>query len=293
MNTLNKLEETIYADYDIQHKITNYNEKFCCHTHKDFEIFFTNCEGVVGTIGQKNYTLKKNTAVLLNTSDSHWFGCTRKSDFDRYVTLFKLEFLNHVSTQNTNLLDCFYYRPFPDPQILELTEEEATKLIQLQEAIIKVINRKNPESFGKDLEIVINYAELLLLVNRIYRKHHHIYSTTTIGKEHKLVYQIINYINRNFFEEITLDNLAEEYSIDKFTLCRIFSKVTSVSPIKYLINCRLNKAKELLQTDMTIEKICFECGFNNLSNFSKSFKAHYLISPKSYQMNARKEKLKA
>ena len=124
-------------------------------------------------------------------------------------------------------------------------------------------------------------------------QHHNIYSTTTIGKDHKLVYEVIDYINRNYFEEITLDSLAETYNINKFVLCRTFSKVTNVPPIKYLINCRLHRAKELLETDMTVERICFECGFNNLSNFSKSFKTHYLISPKSYQMKVRKEKQKA
>ena len=156
---------------------------------------------------------------------------------------------------------------------------------------INTINKTDSDSFGKDLEVILIFGKLLLLINRIYRKHHIIYSATTVGKDHKLVYEVINYINRNFFHEITLDVLAEEFTINKYTLCRIFSNITNISPIKYLIICRLNKAKELLQTDMNIEKVCFECGFNNLSNFSKSFKLHCLISPKSYQMQLRKKKL--
>ena len=55
----------------------------------------------------------------------------------RYVTFFKAAYIDSLSTANVNLLDCFLFRPFPDYNVLPLTEEQSQEL-QRQLSLIHI-----------------------------------------------------------------------------------------------------------------------------------------------------------
>jgi AraC-like DNA-binding protein len=98
------------------------------------------------------------------------------------------------------------------------------------------------------------------------------------------MYDIINFVHKNYFDDLSLDVLAQRFHINKYYLCARFKNVTGMSPAQYLINCRILKAKELLLRDYSVEEVCDLAGFNNLPHFSRSFKQHTGHSPKQYQL---------
>jgi AraC-like DNA-binding protein len=273
----------------ITHKITDHSEKVSPHIHENFEVLLINCDNIIGTIGKKKYNLKKKSLVLLNKVDLHWFRMKNSGTYDRYVITFMPENLSALSTDTTNLLDCFFYRPFPDPQILELQDSQANELIALFEELIFQTDPKNKNQYGNDLAIIIHFAEVLLTINRYYRQKHNFLSAGTEDIGHKVIYEIISYIHSNCCDEITLDTLAEDFSINKYSLSKIFRSVTGLPPIQYLIRCRLEKAKQYLHTEKSISEVCMRVGFNNMAHFSKAFKKYYGVSPKNYQMHYRDE----
>ncbi len=280
-------EDIFPDDITILHKVTLHNEKVCKHIHENFELLFITSDNIIGTIGEKHYKFKRNTLVLLSNVDFHWFRMSDSGCFDRYVVTFMPENLATLSTNDTNLLDCFFFRPFPDSQIIELDDEQTKTIIALFEDLITLTKPEKSKIYGNNLSIILQFAKILLKANTYYRENHKMYFVTIEEKYQKTIYSVINYIHTHYFEEITLDSLAHDFKVNKYKLSKTFKSVTGFSPIKYLIRCRLENAKQLLRAEVSIDSVCYETGFNSLSHFSKSFKKQYGISPKSYQMKNR------
>lgn len=83
---------------------------------------------------------------------------------------------------------------------------------------------------------------------------------------------IYKYINRNFQNHISLDEIADKVSMTVPAFCRYFKRVTGKTFTKLVNEYRVVHATKLLnESQMSIADICFECGFNNFSHFNKQF----------------------
>lgn len=87
-------------------------------------------------------------------------------------------------------------------------------------------------------------------------------------------------MENNIEDPLTPDEIAEVIALSTRQLERLFAKYIHVSPKRYYLKLRLEKARDLLrQTDLSVTDICVACGFKSLSHFSKSYRSAYGISP--------------
>ncbi len=83
---------------------------------------------------------------------------------------------------------------------------------------------------------------------------------------------IYKYINANFQEHISLDEIADKVSMTVPAFCRYFKKTTGKTFTQLVNEYRIVHATKLLnESEMSIADICYECGFNNFSHFNKQF----------------------
>ncbi len=83
---------------------------------------------------------------------------------------------------------------------------------------------------------------------------------------------IYKYINKNFQNQITLDEISNLVSMTIPAFCRYFKKATSKTFTNLVNEYRIVHATKLLsESSMSIADICYECGFNNFSHFNKKF----------------------
>ena len=93
-----------------------------------------------------------------------------------------------------------------------------------------------------------------------------------------------HYIEQHYKENITLDLLAEQASINKYYMAHAFKREYGVSPINYLIACRIQEGKRLLaETDLSLSQIATVLGFSSSSYFSQSFRNVEGTSPTEYR----------
>jgi AraC-like DNA-binding protein len=98
------------------------------------------------------------------------------------------------------------------------------------------------------------------------------------------------YIDTHYAENINLDLIANEASFSKFHFIRLFRRINKSTPHQYLIKVRLDKARELMKSKLSISDICASVGFESPSSFSILFKENTGLSPTEFQ--SREHKLK-
>ena len=85
----------------------------------------------------------------------------------------------------------------------------------------------------------------------------------------------------------TLAELARSAGLSPYHFLRIFKRVTGVTPHQWLLRARLNEAAQLLATSRrSVTDIAFDVGFDDLSNFMRSFRAEFGLSPRRYRLAA-------
>jgi AraC family transcriptional regulator len=97
--------------------------------------------------------------------------------------------------------------------------------------------------------------------------------------------QAFEYMNAHLSENVSLASVSEELEISQFHFCRLFKQSTGMTPHAYLIQQRVERAKQLLKRkEGTVLDIAIECGFANPSHFAKHFRRHTGVSPKQFRM---------
>jgi transcriptional regulator GlxA family with amidase domain len=95
---------------------------------------------------------------------------------------------------------------------------------------------------------------------------------------------VIEYLENNFGKNASLEELASMTYMSTRNFQRIFKKATGQSPIDYLIQIRLKKAKKMLSTsNLQVADIALQVGFNEYNYFSRKFKKAIGISPIKYR----------
>jgi transcriptional regulator len=106
------------------------------------------------------------------------------------------------------------------------------------------------------------------------------------------VQKVEEYINLHYTEEIRLSQLAELTDMTSVSFSRFFKLRTGKSLSDYIIDIRLGHAtRQLVDSTKTVAEICYECGFNNLSNFNRIFKKKKGCSPKEFREIYYKKKI--
>ena len=105
-----------------------------------------------------------------------------------------------------------------------------------------------------------------------------------LSSQEKRISKLIDWIDENCSERITLDDLSRISGISKKYLCTIFKKYTSKTPINYINEIRIeNACYEMTVNGKSVTEAAYGNGFDDLSYFSKLFKEHKGVSPGKYR----------
>ncbi|KAB8331766.1 AraC family transcriptional regulator [Scytonema tolypothrichoides VB-61278] len=105
------------------------------------------------------------------------------------------------------------------------------------------------------------------------------------GLSERQLLVVTDYIHEYLSEEIKLSQLAELLGMSQFHFSRLFKQSVGIPPHQYLLQQRVERAKQLLkQTELSITEVAFLCGFNSHSHLSKWFRQLTGITPKTYRV---------
>ncbi|HEY9620879.1 MAG TPA: AraC family transcriptional regulator [Crinalium sp.] len=106
------------------------------------------------------------------------------------------------------------------------------------------------------------------------------------GLPQRQLLQVLDYIDVHLHQDIKLTDLASLLGMSQFHFSHQFKQATGISPYQYLLQQRIERAKQLLkQSDCPIADIALTCGFNSHSHLSKQFRQLMGTTPKAYRLN--------
>ena len=110
------------------------------------------------------------------------------------------------------------------------------------------------------------------------------------GREKAAVRKAVSYIHENIREAITLDDLTQVSGLSRYYFSHAFKRVTRFSPIQYVQFARLEQAKALLTaTDLPIEEIAAQVGYQSGSTLSALFVKKLRITPGRFRSRMREK----
>ena len=236
--------------------------------HGFYEIYFL-LDGSRKLILDKNKTLEvtKDTVVIIPPFAMHR---TEGGPYKRINVYASVELVDKLPLPLSNKNDISAFR---------LDEKTAPSIYLLLECATKISSANLTEDI-KNKQAVLTTIMLLLNSSRLSPLH----LNNDNANKYKEIAAIANYIDEHHAEKISLEFLCCEFFITKSSLYRGFKAVMNCSVTDYLLFTRLSKAKKLLlTTNMSLQDIALNCGFESLNYFSLIFKKKVGVSPSAYR----------
>lgn len=145
------------------------------------------------------------------------------------------------------------------------------------------------KSSNWDISIALRIIDLLILLSR---QCPDCFPTANAVEANSTVFEVQTYISRHLAEELTLDDIAARFYINKFYLSHLFKATSGYTLKQYIILERISKAKDLLiHTDQQVGDISKAVGFGNVSHFIRTFRELESVPPAKYRKLSRQAQL--
>lgn len=261
------IKSNLLETYNINCITRTITENIGFHGHDFYELEIVldgKCETV---INNNTFFMERGSIVLLTPTDIHCYKNVQKT------TILNLTFIPDVMEYSS----CFELL-YPLKYIYSSLDER--KLADFSFYIDKMI-LETKTSNKKSLTLSKRYISSLLscLIIDLYRL-----NDIFIDHTYSPVQKAVCFIRSHFKEAITLQNVAENCNLSVSTLNRKLNDYLNMGFKEYLIDIRLEYAKQLIaRTSLKITDIAFFSGFNSLSYFQRTFIKKSGITPNSYR----------
>ena len=235
------------------------------HYHNHYEIYYLRKGKARYFIDNTTIDLNEGDMVLIPPYVIHRTAYIEDGELERLLITFTLDFVE--KNEDDALFNCFN----------RYLIKKADVYKNLLNSIESEYN--NADNFTNDL--IKNYITTLLIrLSRTTEK-----SSFEI-KAPSFIQKITEYITENYSAEITLDELAERFSVSKSHLSRQFKATTGFGLNEYITIVRIKNAERLvLTTDLSMTEIATKCGFNDSNYFSSVFKKLKGVPPLKFRGN--------
>src|SRR5690606_7912664 len=263
-----------------------YREKekfdFPYHYHEEYELnMMLHASGAQRIVAAKVDEIDDLELVLTGPTLPHgWFNhrCTSKNIVEVTIQwhkdLFSEQFLNK---NQLNFIKRMLQRAQYGIRFSrETVEQMASEILNLHktvgfDSVIKLMLILRDLSVSKDTALLVE-GDMLL--------------DKTMSFRSRRLDAAFEFMNKNFSSAITLKDVADGVSMSEVSFSRFIKKRTGKTFIDNLNEIRLGHAtRMLIETSNTVAEICYLCGFNNISNFNRTFKRKKNCTPSDYRVN--------
>lgn len=252
------------------------------HFHSEYEILYVQEGFGTSFVADNIEEFESGDLVLLGSNLPHFW----KSDDSFYnenskknVTYIVIQFSNEFFKEAIN--------EYPEFHLIRELIERSSRGIRFSNSFSeKAKKRLTKLSFSSGFERTILLLQFLqfmaktdeykLLAGELYQIENHNFTNDRLTK-------VMHYLNTSYQNKVELGKVADVANMHPSAFCRYFKQMSGKSLFRFVNDMRISYACRLLiEGKMSVSQICYECGFNNLSNFNRIFKKHTGFTPSGY-----------
>ena len=252
------------------------------HFHSEYELLYV-IEGFGSSFVADNIeTFQAGDLVLLGSNLPHFW----KSD-ESFHKLENPKKMKYIVIQFPNEFFKEAVSEYPEFYMIKELLERSAKGIRFSKAfaekvkrkIFKVVRSKGFERALLTLELLqylSKTSDYRLLAGELYQAEKHDFTSDRMTK-------VMHFLNTSYRKKIELEKVAEVAHLHPSAFCRYFKEKSGKSLSEFVNDMRISYVCRLLiEGKMSVSQICYESGFNNLSNFNRIFKKHTGFTPTMY-----------
>jgi AraC-like DNA-binding protein len=253
---------------------------FPIHFHPEYELnFIFNGTGAKRSVGDHFDNIYKLELVLIAPNLPH--GWEQGDCISQSIHEITIQFPKDLFPQK--LLDRNMMKPVRD-----LLNMSSRGVLFSEETIIRTTSKINSISEKRGLDSFLEFSSLLyylalspnkVLLSDITDLKEEFYNSEKLRKLHE-------FIQKNYTQKISIKQAAEFLSMSEVTFSRLVKNHTNYTFVEFLNDYRIGySTRLLLESDLSIAEIAYQCGFNNISNYNRRFKKRKNCTPREYRNN--------
>lgn len=246
-------------------------------SHDFWEMVYAAKSSVICKGNGRAILLKEGNLLFHSPGEFHTISGNKKNQSEVFVMTFecKSEAMSFFDKKHFFLTERLR-------QYIYTIINEAKKTFELPafDPSMKKLKLLNKPNLGGQQIIRVSLEQLLIMLMRdwAYRV-----EDIFIGKQPRnLTLSVINYINENIYNKISLSDICSKFYYGKTYVCTEFKKNTGKTIFEYYNNLRINEAKKLIKQDCSFKEIAETLNFDSQSHFSSTFKKYENITPKQF-----------
>lgn len=257
---------------------TIFKDEGLLHWHDAFECIYVNQGNLDLSVGLNHFVIEEGNMILINSDVLHELTNQSNEECNIISCVFHPFF---ICNERDSILYHKYIKPIiTNPFFQYYFINHSSSYIN---AFLNAIDDYDNNNYGYEIKLRNLFSELLVEISSNLPSNPLMRTSNFNAKESRLRL-MSDYIHKNYFEQITLKDIAKSAMVSESECLRCFKIVIHTTPIRYLVDYRLRVTSHLLtDTDSKIESICFNVGFSDFSYFTKAFKKMYGISPRGYR----------
>ncbi len=252
------------------------------HWHKEAEILFILEGTATQQINDRIFNVKKGDIIVIVDEAVHSTYTQRHEDNAIIVLQFNSDYFKSAfpASATSALIDEFYKGiDYPNP-----INAQTYIGRQLASCIEKINDEYNKKEKAYELLVKSSIIELMGILVRNFK---HIAKRSAnsydVTKAKEMLKNTFRLIDTHYNSNLDLKQAAEASNLSVSHFSRLFKKATGMTFKDYLSFYRINKAEEMLSTTRSISEIAFECGFNSITSFIRTFKQYRNCTPSYYR----------
>ena len=248
------------------------------HYHNSFEFDFFIKADLHIFLKDNTYAIRDGNFFFINEYEIHRLFYSPNRPYERYVINFSKDFVKRLLSE-AELVSVLKWIVHEGPRKVETDLAQRESLLSLFSKIRYAYSRYTADQDAISLsEIRLNLLLLLIEYHRIASKQ------PGVPSSNPHIQALIRYIDDNYMNPITLEQLEVTFGLSKYYICHLFKETSRFTLFEYLLNRRVIEAKKLLEnTDQDIIQIALSCGFQNLQHFYRIFKRSAKVTPLQYR----------
>lgn len=264
----------------------NQTEGYATHHHNAMEIIICMENQYTAIVNNKTYILNAGDILIIPPHMLHKLMCN--SYGVRFIFLVNVEFLDYF--QDFKILNPIFMEPYLCNAALRPDIYQQVYAFFMQMIDIYFSNNIFWETsiYSLLLQTMITLGREHFYKNSENTNH---FSADKQREHYEKFVNLLNFIDANYAEELTLEQAADYIGFSKYHFSRLFKQHTNTTFYDYLCRKRIQAAQSMLTSDIPITDIAFQTGFNNLTTFCRCFKKCTNCSPTEYRNKFRHEEI--